>query len=193
MLGINSGRQLAPWKPSPRLAAVHLILVLILAATLRVPNLGRQETDEWATIATHREGSIRKILASWRDHPCANLAAFACVKVAWAWRGGEYPLWAGKLPSLAAGLGAIWLLYATARRDASHVAAMMAALFLAASKQHATFSTSMRGYSFQVFGVLAMIYCFWRALEGGRGAVVGGWRMGCASCWRRGATSGRCW
>ena len=148
--------------------SLHFALVLVLAATLRVPNLDKIEIDEPATIATHEEGSIRKIFASWRDHPCANLAAFASVKLAWALRGGSYPLWAGKLPSLVAGLGAIWLLYATALRYTSHIPALTAALFLAASSQHVIFSTSMRGYSFQVFGVLAMTYCFARAIEGGR-------------------------
>ena len=145
---------------------MQLALVLVLAATLRVPNLHRQEIDEWETIETHEEGSIRKIFLAWRDHPCANIAAFASVKLARGLFGGEYPLWAGKLPSLAAGLGSVLLLYRIVRPFTSHVPALTAALLLAASKQHVLFSTSMRGYSFQVFGVLAMTYCFAKILDG---------------------------
>ena len=150
--------------------AVALGLILTLALWIRVPGLfAGLQIDEDATVALHEEGDLTPILTSWRDHPSANVTAYLAATAVQAIMDSDYPLWAARLPSLAASVLALVFFYLLVRRQTSAIPTVLVMAYLCLTIQHIEFSTSIRGYSFQVCGVVAMTYFFMCVLQTGSG------------------------
>jgi hypothetical protein len=134
---------------------IAFILVFLAALVVRLPSLvSGLKTDEDASLALHAGHDVRGMYLSWRDHPPANLAAYASGR---ALPFSESGLVEARLPSLLAGSLTVALVYLgilTPTRSAR--AAIVPTLFLLFSAEHIHFSTSIRGYGWQTLGTLAL-------------------------------------
>lgn len=132
---------------------------LLLALLLRGPSLlDGIKIDEDATLALHHQHDLQGMYFSWRDHPFANYLAYFSAR---AFPLTENGLIEARFPSFVLGSLTVaivsWRTFVTTR---SLKATLLVTLLFASSDEHCGFSTSVRGYAIQAFGVLLMHLLF---------------------------------
>jgi uncharacterized membrane protein len=148
----------------PARPTVAIVLILILAAALRVHHIGERSLwfDEAATV--HIVGQpIGKMLDLIRsDERTPPLHYF----ILWGWTrvfgNSEVSV---RLPSAIAGTAAVGILYLLVRRLFAWKTGTIAALLLAAARYQIDYSQEARAYSLMLMLALASCYLFVRLME----------------------------
>lgn len=154
MPGNYSGRPLF----QNRLIAVALILILLLAATLRFHQLHTNslwDDERWEARSADKE--LSTILS---ENPLALRLAVAHV-----FRSAGSQEMIFRLPYLAYGLLGIAMMFKVGKALFDGTVGVVAAFLLTVSAFHIEYSQEGRSYSLTVFLVLASLYCLYRALQ----------------------------
>jgi hypothetical protein len=147
-----------------RWEAVALVLVLLLAAGLRLRGIGRDSLwfDEAATvhIVTQPLPRMMELIRSDERTPPLHYLILHC----WIRLFGDSET-SVRLPSAIAGAAAVWFLYALTARLTNPTAGVVAALLLALSRYQIAYSQEARAYSLMLLLALASCDLFARLLR----------------------------
>jgi hypothetical protein len=145
---------------------VWLAAITIVAAALRVYDIGQSLwIDEIITVA-HANRPFHELFTgspSLSNHLLHTLLVRAATSVA-----GQDE-WSIRLPAVAFGVATVPVVYALARVALRPREALLAALILATSYTHISFSQNSRGYAAFVFWTAVATWLLLRALAGDRG------------------------
>jgi 4-amino-4-deoxy-L-arabinose transferase-like glycosyltransferase len=140
-----------------------LALILLLAASLALPQMGRRSlwTDEFTTLEVSRLG--------WGEIASNRLAAGHFPTYFWvmkAWRRvfGESE-WALRFPSLLLNLASVFVLALFVRRGAGNAPALWAALLYAIHQRSVWASLEARPYALSIFMTALLAYAMIAAVE----------------------------
>lgn len=144
-------------------------LLLVLAAGLRLWNgwLASLKLDDFHSIHHARAASVAdffRVLLEDNHPPLSFLLVKACRAI-----GGEGEM-VLRLPSLAAGVGAVWLTWRMARRLAPTPRALATAL-VAVSSLHVDLSSDVRMYALLALAVAGLLDALLDLLDEGRGTA----------------------
>jgi len=155
---IPSPHSAQPLLSSRRLELLSLALILSLSLGLRLWGLGDKSLwlDEAASVTISRL-PLRKMFQGIAAHDAHPPLHFVVLKLISSARLSE---WLVRLPSAAASVAAVWIVYLISRTILGAKAALVSALLMAASGYHVYFAQEARLHSLVTFLILLSWYSY---------------------------------